>query len=285
MRNCAWRVLSLVAAVAVWSSWGEVSHADEQGGPARSEERTARAEAQFREGVEAFASGRYYTAIELFTEADRIHSRPELSFDIARSYENLGEDATAVAFYREYLRRAGHPADEADVLSRIGKLESNDATPGLRPGSDDDGPPIVATQATSGPFSGAGNGSAANGAIHDSEARDSGKVFTTLGWVGLGAAAAAFGGAAAFEVMREDAEDAAAQERQQIRFDHYVQTMEANRTAARVLFGTGAALALTGGIFLFVGASRSQDRDKKSPVALRVSPEPGGLSAGASWRF
>jgi hypothetical protein len=278
----AWRFISAVTVAALWSSWGTVAYADEQGGPLRSDERTVRAEAQFREAVEAFASGRYYTAIELFTAADRIDPRPELSFDIARSYENLGEDATAVAFYREYLRRAGHPADEADVLSRIGRLASKHATPGS--GSDsDDGPHIIATQTASGPF---GGGSSVNGtAARDSEASSSGKVFTTLGWAGLGAAAVAFGGAAVFEVMRENAEDAAAQERQQIRFDHYVQTMEANRTAARVLFGTGAALAVTSGIFLIVGASKSQDGEKRSRVALRVSPEPGGMSAGASWRF
>jgi len=285
MKHGARQGLMVVMAAALWSPWAAVALADDEERPARGDERTARAEAQFREAVEAFASGRYYTAIELFTAADRIQPKPELSFDIARSYENLGEDTAAIAFYREYLRRAGHPADEADVLSRIDKLASKHATPGARPESDDDGPQLVATQTASGPFVGGSNGSAASAAaVRDSAGNGSGRVFTTMGWAGLGAAAVAFGGAAAFEIMRENAEDAAANERQQIRFDHYIQTMEADRTAARVLFGAGAALAVTGGILLFVGASRSH-QGNKSLVAWGVSPERGGLSASASWRF
>lgn len=279
------RPLSLLVAIACWSPLGAVAYADEQVTPPLApldDEGTARAEAQFRGAVEAFAAGRYHAAIALFTEADRIRPKPELSFDIARSYENLGDYATAVAFYREYLRRAGHPADEAEVLARIDQLSSRNSSPASLPESNDDGPRMIAAQTASGPFAG-NNG--VNAPTRDAEANGSGKVFTTLGWAGLGAAAVAFGGAAAFEVMRHGAENDAANERQQIRFDQYVQTMETDRTAARVLFGTGAVLTLTGGIFLFVGASKSRAQDKKPLVALRVAPEAGGLSAGAAWRF
>jgi tetratricopeptide (TPR) repeat protein len=281
------RTLSLLVATAFWSPLGPVAYADEQVRPPLApldDERTAHAEAQFRGAVEAFAAGRYHAAIVLFTEADRIQPRPELSFDIARSYENLGDYKTAVGFYREYLRRAGHPADEAEVLARIDQLSSRNSSPAPLPESNDEGPKMIAAQTASGPYAGGSNG--VNGTARDAaQASGSGKVFTTLGWAGLGAAAVAFGGAAAFEIMRHNAEKDASNERQQIRFDQYVQTMETDRTTARVLFGTGAVLTVTGGVLLFVGASKSRDEDKKSLVALRVAPEAGGLSAGATWRF
>lgn len=282
MKRGTRRALSFLTAIALWSPW--VAYAEEQATPRVGDERTARAEVEFRAAVEAFASGRYHAAIELFTKADRLEPRPELSFDIARSYENLGEHENAVLFYREYLRRAGHPADEAEVRARIDELSLRSASHGSQPEPENDGPRIIAAQAPSGPFPGSGRPE--NGTVvHDSEAEGSGKVLRTMGWVGLGAAAVAFGGAAAFEVMRQKAEDNAARQRQQISFNEYVQTMEADRTAARVLFGTGIALTVTGGVLLFFGASRPPDHQKKSPVALRVAPEPGGFSAGASWRF
>jgi tetratricopeptide (TPR) repeat protein len=280
MSGRAQRVRSFLLAALLSTTWSAVTYADESDGPNIDDERTARADVQFQEGVKAFASGRYHAAIQLFTEADRIQPKPELSFDIGRSYENLGEAATAVAFYREYLRRAVHPPDEADVLQRIDGLESQRVS---HPVSEDDGPQVLATRSPTGPYPGGGR--ADGGPPPDSEGNGSGKVLRTIGWAGLGAAAVAFGGAAIFEVMRNNAEDDAAREHQQIRFDQYVQTMESDRTAARVLFGTGAALAVTGGVFLVVGASQSNGHDKKSRVALRVSPESGGLSAGASWRF
>jgi hypothetical protein len=280
------RVLSPLIAIAFWSSSGSIAYADEQARPPLDDQRTARAEAEFRGAVEAFAAGRYHAAIELFAEADRIQPRPELSFDIARCHEKLGDDKMAVAFYREYLRRAGHPADELEVRARIDELSSRFAAPESQPASNEDGPRMIAVQTPTGPYVGAGNGRPENGtAAHDSEAEGSGKALRTMGWVGLGAAAVAFGGAAAFEIMRQNAEDDAARQRQQISFNHYVQTMEADRTAARVLFGTGIALTVTGGVLLFFGTSRPQDHQKTSPVALRVTPEPGGFSAGASWRF
>src|SRR5262245_30330402 len=114
------RALTLLVAGAPWSPWLAAGARAEEQKPAVSEDgRSTSAQTLFREAVAAFAAGRYHTAIELFTQADRIQSRAELSFDIARSYENLDDDVAAVSFYREYLRRAGHPPDESEVRKRI----------------------------------------------------------------------------------------------------------------------------------------------------------------------
>jgi tetratricopeptide (TPR) repeat protein len=269
------RVCVLAASLGVAS----ITRAEEPASAAAPDAPTARAEVAFREGVTAFASGRYHSAIALFLDADRLQPRPELTFDIARSYEKLGNAAEAARYYREYLRRAGHPPDEAEVRSAIARLESSDGPVAAAPAGDS--PSGVLT--TGGPF---GPTSAAAGARpSDSDAErgsaKSAKVKTTLGWIGIGGAGAAFAGALVFEILRQNAENKAEHEHEQVRFLDDVQTMESDRTTARVLLGTGAGLALTGGIFLLLGAN--DDAKTRPAVAFRASPS--ALAADASWRF
>jgi len=223
-----------------------------------------RAEQTFREAVSAFASGRYHTAIDLFAAADRIRPRPELSFDIARSYDKLGDDSSALGFYREYLRRAGHPSDEAEVEHRVQVLESRLADHGVQAS-----PLLAAPAATIAPPPPPRVAEPARpdradrpGETHDSA------TLRTLGWVSLGVAAAAFGGAVVFEVMRSDAERTAAREPEQIAFSRDVSTMDHDRTAARVFAGVGVALGVTGGALLLFGRTSPA----RPTVSVDVSP-------------
>lgn len=277
-----WHLLQFrVAALLVLPWVTAVAIAEEPAIAVAGDATTPRAQTAFREAVAAFASGRYHSAIELFSEADRIEPNEALAFDIARSYEKLGNAAAAAHFYREYLRRAGHPSDEAEVRKAIDRLEPS-PDPRVAP---PEGPIIASAQSPSGPFAGAAEARAgtthAPDPVRDRKAGSSAGTLTTLGWVGLGMGAAALGGALACEVLRANAENDAEHEREQIRFAHDVHTMETDRTASRVLLGTGAALAVAGGVLLAAGAGGSSERGTQ--VSMRILP--GGVAAGASWWF
>jgi tetratricopeptide (TPR) repeat protein len=94
--------------------------------------RIARARALFDEGVAAYAAGRYYEAIERFTETARLYPNQQLSFNIAKAYDNLGHRSAALRYYREYLRSSASPPDGASVNSRVEELEQALALRGIQ---------------------------------------------------------------------------------------------------------------------------------------------------------
>jgi tetratricopeptide (TPR) repeat protein len=78
---------------------------------------------QFRLGAQAYSEGRFKDAIDLFLEADRLSSNPVFAYNIGQSYEELGDAANALRWYRTYLRdRPGAP-DQAEVEPRIRAAE------------------------------------------------------------------------------------------------------------------------------------------------------------------
>lgn len=82
-----------------------------------------RARAIFEQGVAAYKDGRYAEAVELFLETNRIYPDSKLSFNVARAYEALGSNASALRYYREYLRGTPSAADRADVEASVRQLE------------------------------------------------------------------------------------------------------------------------------------------------------------------
>jgi len=83
----------------------------------------ARAQVIFEQAVAAYKDGRYYDAVELFLETNRIYPDSKLCFNVARAYEGLGNSAGALRYYREYLRRTPAAADRADVEASVRQLE------------------------------------------------------------------------------------------------------------------------------------------------------------------
>jgi len=82
-----------------------------------------RAQAVFGQAVAAYKEGRYFDAIELFLETNRIYPDSKLCFNIARAFEGLGNSAGALRYYREYLRRTPAATDRADVEASVRALE------------------------------------------------------------------------------------------------------------------------------------------------------------------
>lgn len=88
---------------------------------ARADERTE-ARAHFRKGMTAIADGNYDLGIEELKKAFAILPHPNVLYNIARAYVDIGDLENAVANYRRYLET--NPVDRDDVARIVGALEA-----------------------------------------------------------------------------------------------------------------------------------------------------------------
>lgn len=105
-----------------------------QSAPAADASDSSRAagKARYERGVEAYSAGRYKDAIDLFLQADSLAPSAALSFNIARAYEKIGDDAAALQWYRDFRRRAPTAKNGAEVDARIRSLEAVLAKKGVQ---------------------------------------------------------------------------------------------------------------------------------------------------------
>ncbi|HET9934010.1 MAG TPA: PEGA domain-containing protein, partial [Polyangiaceae bacterium] len=96
--------------------------ADPPSDEALSEARRNEAKAKYQAGVEAYDKHRYKDAVDLFLEADKAAPSAALSFNIGRAYERLGDDTSALRWYRDYLRRSVNAPNAAAVRETVEKL-------------------------------------------------------------------------------------------------------------------------------------------------------------------
>ena len=80
------------------------------------------AKAKYEQGVEAYRAERYADAVRLFLEADATEPSAALSFNIARAYEKLADDAATLRWYRNYLRLNPEAPNAADVQQFVRTL-------------------------------------------------------------------------------------------------------------------------------------------------------------------
>src|SRR4051812_34743776 len=91
-----------------------------------------RARVLFQQGVAAYREGKYYEAVAIFLQTQRIYPDTQLCFNIARAYENLGNGSAALRYYRDYLRQADRPSDGDDVRERVRRLQEQLAQRGVQ---------------------------------------------------------------------------------------------------------------------------------------------------------
>ena len=78
----------------------------------------------FVEGPTHYQAGRLEPALERFLVAWRTVRSPDLAYNVARTYERMGDARHAIEFYRHYLANAAPDAAErADVERRIAEIE------------------------------------------------------------------------------------------------------------------------------------------------------------------
>ena len=100
--------------------------------PTTPEGKRAEGRARYERGADAYAKGRYTDAIDLFLEADALAPSAALSFNIARAYEKIGDDAATLRWYRDFRRRAPDAKNGAEVDERIHTLEAALAAKGVQ---------------------------------------------------------------------------------------------------------------------------------------------------------
>jgi len=91
-----------------------------------------RARGLFLQGVAAYRDGKFYEAVAIFLQTQRIYPDTQLCFNIARAYENLGNGSAALRYYRDYLRQADRPSDGVEVRERVRKLSQQLAQRGVQ---------------------------------------------------------------------------------------------------------------------------------------------------------
>jgi tetratricopeptide (TPR) repeat protein len=90
------------------------------------------AQAKYEQGVELYRNQRYADAIQLFLAADALWPSAALSFNIARAYEKLADDAATLRWYRNYLRLNPEAPNAAQVRQSIQTLSLALARKGIQ---------------------------------------------------------------------------------------------------------------------------------------------------------
>jgi tetratricopeptide (TPR) repeat protein len=91
-----------------------------------------RARVLFQQGVAAYRDGKFYEAVAIFLQTQRVYPDTQLCFNIARAYENLGNGSAALRYYRDYLRQADRPSDGDEVKERVRRLSLQVAQRGVQ---------------------------------------------------------------------------------------------------------------------------------------------------------
>lgn len=79
----------------------------------------------FAQGAQHYGAGRLDEALDHFLRAWRIAPNPEMAYNIARTYERMGDPTHGIQFYRHYLSRAAPDASERTAVeARIVELQA-----------------------------------------------------------------------------------------------------------------------------------------------------------------
>ncbi len=111
---------------------GPARAADAPSDQAADDSRRSDAKARYEQGAQAYSSGKFKDAVDLFLAADRLSPSAPLSFNIARAYEKLGDDSGALRWYRDYLRRSPNAANAGEVKALVERFEARLASKGVQ---------------------------------------------------------------------------------------------------------------------------------------------------------
>ncbi len=241
------------------------------GGPLAAQEEdpdVARVEALSQEGAEAFQAGRYRDAIVRFKEAYALVPVANLLYNIALSYERIGDGDAAITYYEKFI-----VADDADpevrgvALGRLKDLGRARRAEVVEPIGPDK--PVEPT----GPNNGGAETGGGNGQNSDSSG-----TWTTVGIITAGVGVALVGTGVVFGQVSSSEQD---------NFDGSLDAnekalsrsaAEKNALTADILFGAGG-LAIVGGITMIILDATSGGGDDSG---ARFTPHVGEDNIGAT---
>ncbi len=122
---------AVVVAVSVCAGTAPVL-ADGAADAASGEQRRAAAKSKYEQGVDLYRNERYADAVRLFLEADALSPSAALSFNIARAYEKLADDAATLRWYRNYLRLNPEAPNADEVKQSVQTLSLALAKKGIQ---------------------------------------------------------------------------------------------------------------------------------------------------------
>jgi hypothetical protein len=82
------------------------------------------AKEHFINGQEYYEQGQYKDAIEEFERAYSLDARPKLLFNIAQSYEKLGNLKKSVEYFKKYVNAESKKVDTTSIKNKITNLEA-----------------------------------------------------------------------------------------------------------------------------------------------------------------
>lgn len=287
--------------------------------PTSVEQRKASAKTRYEEGVEAYRATRYADAVRLFLEADALSPSAALSYNIARAYEKLADDAQTLRWYRNYLRLSPSAKNATEVRGYVDALSAALAKQGIQqltvlstpPGATVaiDGTPLGVTPLTvelrpgahsaqvsrrgfadvNGKFTlPAGTPIDLSVALQAASAldakapdgeRESRRRFGIAPYLTLGAAAVCLGSAGIFEALRRSAQNSARSEQVQLAYEQDIDDMNSRQTTARIFLGVGGVLAATGATLLVLNTPLTPES------RARVAAVPGGATFSLDGSF
>lgn len=283
------------------------------------EQRRSSAKARYEEGVEAYRAARYADAVRLFLEADALSPSTALSYNIARAYEKLADDAQTLRWYRNYLRLSPAAKNAAEVRGYVNALSAALAKQGIQqltilttpPGATVaiDGTPLGVSPLTVELRPGTHGAQVSRRGFSDVNGnftlprdtpidlsvtmhpiapgtrsvpdadRETHRRFGIAPYLVLGAAGACLAGAGLFESLRRSAQNSARSEQVQLAYEQDIDDMNSRQTTARVFLGVGGVLAATGVTLLVLN----------TPIAAesraRVAAVPGGATFSLNGSF
>lgn len=287
--------------------------------PSTNEERRSLAKAKYEEGVEAYRGARYADAVRLFLEADAISPSAALSYNIARAYEKLADDAQTLRWYRNYLRLNPQATNATEVEGYVRTLSNALAKQGLQqltvltspPGATVaiDGTPLgvspltvelrpgrhdtllslrgfsdftgsfALTPATPIDLNISLKPAPKSSPAPAETTPEAGRRFGIVPYLTLGAAAVCLSGAGIFELSRRSAQSSARNEQVQLEYERDIEAMNSRQTTARVLLGVGGVLAVTGAALLVFNTRLTPES------RAVVAGVPGGATLALERRF
>jgi tetratricopeptide (TPR) repeat protein len=92
----------------------------------------------YEQATTHYRQGRFRDAVAEFLEADKLRPSAVLAYDVAQTYEKLGDPGHAGEYYAEYLRRSPNAPDRPVVEASLRNMEAwqvDKVNAGVDPGS------------------------------------------------------------------------------------------------------------------------------------------------------